>query len=140
MQIQEAMIQKGECNSPGDDLDSNREKHAKEKCIMQFRLLYIHLQILSSIDLENTSSLGGLQWIFSSFFGEAGEYFTPRMFFNLDKLEKQLNNEEFDEEIFMVVFKVFKNQFQELITEQISMDYDDSMAKRFVTTYALCDA
>ncbi|GKD85761.1 hypothetical protein Tco_1356915 [Tanacetum coccineum] len=38
------------------------------------------------------------------------EYFAPKLFFNVDKLEKKLNAEEFNEEIVMVVFKVLKNQ------------------------------
>ncbi|GKB17186.1 hypothetical protein Tco_0851109, partial [Tanacetum coccineum] len=54
------------------------------------------------------------QQAFGLFFGEEVEYFAPRMFFNLDKLEKQLNNKEFDEEVSMVVFKVFKNQFYQM--------------------------
>ncbi|GKA07609.1 hypothetical protein Tco_0686833 [Tanacetum coccineum] len=139
MQKQEMMIQKSECNSPGDNSDSKREKQAKEKCIVQFRLLYTHLEFLSGINLENTCSSGGFQPAFGLFFGEKVEYFAPRMFFNLDKLEKQLNNEEFDDEVFMVVFKVFKNQFQQFITKKISMDYDDSLANRFFTAYTLCD-
>ncbi|GKE46441.1 hypothetical protein Tco_1477699, partial [Tanacetum coccineum] len=87
MEKQETLIQKGECNSLGDNSDANKEKQAKEKCIV-------------------------FQQAFRLFFGEEVEYFAPRMFFNLDKLEKQLNNKEFDEEVSMVIFKVFKNQFQ----------------------------
>ncbi|GKD00118.1 hypothetical protein Tco_1170392, partial [Tanacetum coccineum] len=48
------------------------------------------------IESENTCSSGGFQRAFSSFFGAAVEHFSPIMFFNLDKLEKQLNNTEFD--------------------------------------------
>ncbi|GJU11473.1 hypothetical protein Tco_1133869 [Tanacetum coccineum] len=137
---QEIMILKSECSSPGDNSDAKNEKQAKEKCIVQFRLLYTHLEFLSGIDSENTCSSGGFQRAFGLFFGEEVEYFSPRMFFNLDKLENQLNNKEFDEEVSMVVFKVFKNQFQQFITKQISMDYDDSLANRFFTAYTLCDA
>ncbi|GJY13505.1 hypothetical protein Tco_0382814 [Tanacetum coccineum] len=62
------------------------------------------------------------------------------MFFNLNKLKKQLNNEEFDEEVSMVIFKAFKNHFQKFITKQISMDVDDQMANMFFTSYTFCDA
>ncbi|GJW74051.1 hypothetical protein Tco_0133421 [Tanacetum coccineum] len=134
---QEIMILKSECSSPGDNSDAKNEKQAKEKCLTRFRLLYTHLEFLSSIDSENTCSSGGCQRAFGLFFGEKVEYFAPRMFFNLDKLEKQLNNQEFDEEASMVIFKVFKNQFQQFITKQISMDYDDSLANRFFTDYTL---
>ncbi|GJS90795.1 hypothetical protein Tco_0773431 [Tanacetum coccineum] len=106
MQKQEMMIQKSECNNLGDNLDAKREKQAKEKYIVQFRLLYTPLELL---------------------FGEEVEYFAPRLFFNLDKLENQLKNEEFDEEVSMVVFKVFKNLFQQFITNQI-----DSVEKDIV--------
>ncbi|GJV66963.1 hypothetical protein Tco_1482472 [Tanacetum coccineum] len=63
-----------------------------------------------------------------------------RLFFNVDKLEKQLNAEEFNEEIAMVVFKVLKNQLQQFITMQISMDSDDQKTNHFFNEYTLCDA
>ncbi|GKF88831.1 hypothetical protein Tco_0262794, partial [Tanacetum coccineum] len=56
------------------------------------------------------------------------------------KLEKQLNAEEFNEEIAMVVFKVLKNHLQQFITMQISMDFDDQKTNHFFTEYTLCDA
>ncbi|GJR15922.1 hypothetical protein Tco_0798574 [Tanacetum coccineum] len=62
------------------------------------------------------------------------------LFFNMDKLEKQLNAEEINEEIAMAVFKVFKNQFWYFINNQISMDYDDQMANKVFTECNLCDA
>ncbi|GJR11704.1 hypothetical protein Tco_0794356 [Tanacetum coccineum] len=58
----------------------------------------------------------------------------------MDKLEKELNAEEFNEEIAMVVFKVLKNQLQQFITMQISMDSDDQKTNHFFTKYTLCDA
>ncbi|GJY71500.1 hypothetical protein Tco_0475203 [Tanacetum coccineum] len=57
----------------------------------------------------------------------------------MDKLEKQLNGAQFNEEIAMVVFKVFKNQFQQFITQHISMDYDQ-MENKLFTESTLCDA
>ncbi|GJT55064.1 hypothetical protein Tco_0990118 [Tanacetum coccineum] len=120
MQKQETMIQKGECISPGDDTDAKREKQVKEKYIMQFRLLYTHIEFLSGIDSDHPCSSGEFQRAFGLFFGETVEYFVPRMFFNLDKLEKQLHDEEFD--------------------EKISMNDDESLANSFFTAYARCDA
>ncbi|GJX41775.1 hypothetical protein Tco_0256765 [Tanacetum coccineum] len=58
----------------------------------------------------------------------------------MDKLETQLNAEEFNEEIAMVVFKVLKNQLQQFITMQISMDSDDQKTNHFFIEYTLCDA
>ncbi|GJT47321.1 hypothetical protein Tco_0956036 [Tanacetum coccineum] len=53
---------------------------------------------------------------FSSLFGEDVEYFAPRLFFNMDKLEKQLNAEEFNEEIAMVVFKLLADAEKNVLT------------------------
>nr|GEX23647.1 hypothetical protein [Tanacetum cinerariifolium] len=125
--------------NPGDNSDAKREKQAKEKCIVQFKLLYTHLEFLSGIDSENTCSSGGFQWAFRLFFREEVKYFAPSMVF-LDKLKKQLNNKEFDEEVSMVVFEVFRNQFQQFTTKRISIDYNDSLANIFFTAYILCDA
>ncbi|GJW60920.1 hypothetical protein Tco_0110255 [Tanacetum coccineum] len=95
---------------------------------------------ISKEDLTNTCFSSGFQLAFLSLFGEEIEYFAPRLFFNMDKLEKKLNKEEFNEEIAMVVFKVFKNQFWQFINNQIFMDYDDQMANKFFIEYTLCDA
>ncbi|GKC10100.1 hypothetical protein Tco_1001710 [Tanacetum coccineum] len=54
--------------------------------------------------------------------------------------ERELLDTICNEEITMVVFKVFKNQFQQFITTHISMDYDDEMTNKFFTEYTLCDA
>ncbi|GJU39495.1 hypothetical protein Tco_1192452 [Tanacetum coccineum] len=40
----------------------------------------------------------------------------------------------------MVVFKVLKNQLQQFINMQISMDSDDQKTNHFFTEYTLCDA
>ncbi|GJU55291.1 hypothetical protein Tco_1229005 [Tanacetum coccineum] len=80
------------------------ERDIKEKQ-ETFEMQKQETMIQKGIDSENTCSLGGFQRAFSSFFGEAVEHFSPRMFFNLDKLEKHLNNTEFDEEVSMIVFK-----------------------------------
>ncbi|GJT10897.1 hypothetical protein Tco_0857939 [Tanacetum coccineum] len=104
--------------SPGDNSDANKEKQAKEKCIVQFRLLYIHLNFLSGINSENTCSSGGFQQAFGLFFGEEVKYFAPRMLFNLDKLEQQLNNEEFDEEKGTIERGLYKRTHDRKVNEQ----------------------
>ncbi|GKC16524.1 hypothetical protein Tco_1013306 [Tanacetum coccineum] len=130
MQKQETMIQKGECGSLVDHTDAKKEKQVKENCLIQFVILHTLLKNISKEYLTNTCLSSGFQRAFLSLFGKEIEYFTPRLFFNKDKLEKQLNEEEFNEEITMVVFKVFKNQFQQFITTHIFMDYDDQMANK----------
>ncbi|GJT22105.1 hypothetical protein Tco_0892042 [Tanacetum coccineum] len=123
-----------------DDTDDKKEKQAKENCQIQFVILHTLLKDISNEDLTNTWFSTGFQRAFLSLFGEEVEYFAPRLFFNMDKLEKQLNVEELNEEIAMVVFKVFNNQFWHFINNQISMDYDDQMANKVFTEYTLCDA
>ncbi|GJW71980.1 hypothetical protein Tco_0128897 [Tanacetum coccineum] len=59
---------------------------------------------------------------FSSLFGEDVEYFAPRLFFNMGKLEKQLNEEEFNEEIAMVVFKAFKQDEDKYVNNIIQLE------------------
>ncbi|GJY56343.1 hypothetical protein Tco_0455458 [Tanacetum coccineum] len=48
------------------------------------------------------------------------EYFASRLFFNMDKLEKQLNAEEFNKEIDMVVFKNILIHLMDSIEKAIS--------------------
>ncbi|GJU53383.1 hypothetical protein Tco_1227097 [Tanacetum coccineum] len=133
----EKMTQKGACSNTGN---AQRVKLSKKKCLIHFRLLHILLEDLSKEDLTIASFSSGFHRAFSSLFGEDVEYFAPRLFFNMDKLEKQLNAEEFNEEIAMVVFKVLKNQLQQFITMQISMDSDDQKTNHFFTEYTLYDA
>ncbi|GJS82586.1 hypothetical protein Tco_0749127 [Tanacetum coccineum] len=136
----ERMIKKDECSSPGEDTDAKREKQSKKKCLIHFGILQKLLEDFSKEDLTNAYFSSRFHRAFSSLFGEEVEYFAPRLFFNMDKLENQLNVEEFNEEIAMVVFKVLKNQLQQFLTMQISMDSDDQKTNHFFTEYTLCDA
>nr|GEU83965.1 hypothetical protein [Tanacetum cinerariifolium] len=104
------MIQKGVCSNLGDDTDVKKEKQAKENCLIQVRILHTLLEDIVKEDLTNTCFSSGFQHAFSSIFGEDIEYFAPRLFFNMDKLENQLNKEEFNEEIAMVVFSGTKSE------------------------------
>ncbi|GJZ74572.1 hypothetical protein Tco_0639037, partial [Tanacetum coccineum] len=133
----EKMTQKGECSNTGN---AQRAKLSQKKCLIHFRLLHTLLEDFSKEDLTNACFSSGFHRAFSSLFREEVQYFAPRLFFNLDKLEKQLNAEEFNEEIAMVVFKVLKNQLQQFMTMQISMDSDDQKTNHFFTEYTLCDA
>nr|GEY13961.1 alpha/beta hydrolases superfamily protein [Tanacetum cinerariifolium] len=95
---QETMIQKGECNSPWDDMNAKNEKQVRKRCLIHFGILRTLLEDFSKEDLTNTCFSSGLKRAFSSLFGEDVEHFEPRLFFNMDKLEKQLNEDEFYEE------------------------------------------
>ncbi|GKA68291.1 hypothetical protein Tco_0768208 [Tanacetum coccineum] len=94
-----------ECISPGDDTDAERERKTKERCMVHFRILYTLLDDLSKEYFTHTCFSSGFKRAFSSLFGEDAEYFAPRLLFNMDKLENQLNEEEFNEEISMIVSK-----------------------------------
>ncbi|GJZ79950.1 hypothetical protein Tco_0644787 [Tanacetum coccineum] len=90
-----------------------------------------------------TSQLQGKLWLYDEVRGidlRLGGKVWSSIRLHMDILAKQLNEEEFNDEITMVVFKVFKNQFQYFITQQMSMDYGDKMANHFFTKYTLCDA
>ncbi|GJU29173.1 hypothetical protein Tco_1172762 [Tanacetum coccineum] len=52
------------------------------------------------------------------------------MFLNMDKLEKQLDKEEFQEIGSMAAFKVLKTQFQTFIKSRIYLDDENSIDKR----------
>ncbi|GKA52325.1 hypothetical protein Tco_0745521, partial [Tanacetum coccineum] len=128
------------------DKDVN-ERRKKERYVIELEMLKLE-KMTQKGACSNTgnaqraklSKKNGFHRAFSSLFGEDVEYFAPRLFFNMDKLEKQLNAEEFNEEIAMVVFKVLKNQLQQFITMQIFMDSDDQKTNHFFTEYTLYDA
>ncbi|GJY83525.1 hypothetical protein Tco_0496901 [Tanacetum coccineum] len=52
------------------------------------------------------------------------------MFLNVDQLEKQLDNDEFQEIGSMAAFRVLKTQFQKFIKSRISLDDEDSLMTR----------
>ncbi|GJR96176.1 hypothetical protein Tco_0268350 [Tanacetum coccineum] len=103
----EKMTQKGECSNTGN---AQRAKQSKKN---------------------------GFHRPFSSLFGEDIEYFAPRLFFNMDKLEKQLNAEEFNEEIAMVVFKPTWNHNEKAITERglYKRAHDNRVHERTMQTH-----
>ncbi|GJS70232.1 hypothetical protein Tco_0703073 [Tanacetum coccineum] len=70
---------------------------AKESCMVSFRQLHSHLKLLSNNDLKGTRTEYGFKRAFATLFGQDVETFTGTMFLNMDQLEKQLDNEEFQE-------------------------------------------
>ncbi|GJY37566.1 hypothetical protein Tco_0423930 [Tanacetum coccineum] len=56
--------------------------------------------------------------------------FTGTMFLNVDKLEKQLDKEDFQEIGSMATFRVLKTQFHKFINSQFSLDDDDGLMTR----------
>nr|GEX76492.1 hypothetical protein [Tanacetum cinerariifolium] len=87
----------------------------KESCIISFQQLHSHLKLFSNNDLKGTRTECGFKRAFTTLFGQDVETFTGTMFLNMDQLEKQLANEEFQEIGSMAAFKVLETQFQMFI-------------------------
>nr|GEW33538.1 hypothetical protein [Tanacetum cinerariifolium] len=79
---------------------------SKESCMVSFRQLHSHLKLLSHNDLKGTQTDSGFKHAFATLFGQDVETFTGTMFLNMDQLEKQLNNKEFQEIRSMAAFKI----------------------------------
>ncbi|GKA98690.1 hypothetical protein Tco_0826627 [Tanacetum coccineum] len=95
---------------------------AKKSCMVSFRQLHSHLKLLSNNDLKGTRTESGFKRAFATLFGQDVETFTGTMFLNMDQLEKQLDNEEFQEIGSMAAFKVIETQFQMFIKSRIYLD------------------
>nr|GEU83797.1 hypothetical protein [Tanacetum cinerariifolium] len=91
-------------NSEEQQMQQIQDK-AKKSCIVSFRQLHSHLKLLSNNDLKGTRTECGFKHAFATLFGQDVETFTGTMFLNMDQLEKQLDNEEFQEIGSMVLLK-----------------------------------
>ncbi|GJX30717.1 ribonuclease H-like domain-containing protein [Tanacetum coccineum] len=78
--------------------------------MVSFRRIHSHLKLLSNNDLKGTRTECGFKHAFATLFGQNGETFIGTMFLNLDQLEKQLDNEEFQEIGSMAAFKTTKEK------------------------------
>ncbi|GJR44785.1 integrase, catalytic region, zinc finger, CCHC-type containing protein [Tanacetum coccineum] len=96
---------------------------SKESCMVSFQRLHSHLKRLSNNDLKG-SRTGGMEWAraFATLFGQDFEIFTGTMFLNMDQLQKQLDNNEFQEIGSMASFKVLETQFQMFIKSKIYLN------------------
>ncbi|GKD68929.1 hypothetical protein Tco_1323019 [Tanacetum coccineum] len=103
---------------------------AKESCMISFRLLHSHLEVLSNNDLKGTRTERGFKLAFAKLFDQDVQTFTGTMFLNVDHLEKQLDKEEFQEKGSMAAFRVLKTQFQQFINSRFSLDDDDGLMTR----------
>ncbi|GJW53874.1 hypothetical protein Tco_0097959 [Tanacetum coccineum] len=83
---------------------------SKESCMVSFQQLHSHLKCLSNNDLKGSRTEDGFKRAFATLFGQDLETFTGTMFLYMDQLQKQLNNEEFQEIGFMYAFKVLETQ------------------------------
>ncbi|GKD16174.1 hypothetical protein Tco_1205332 [Tanacetum coccineum] len=108
-------------NSEEQQMQQIQDK-AKKSCMVSFRQLHSHLKLLTNNDLKGTRTEYGFKRAFETIFGQDVETFTGIMFLNMDQLEKQLDNEEFQEIGSMAAFKVLETQFQMFIKSRIYLD------------------
>ncbi|GJU05650.1 hypothetical protein Tco_1122080 [Tanacetum coccineum] len=95
---------------------------SKESCMVSFQRLHSHLKCLLNNDLKGSRTEDGFKRAFTTLFCQDLETFTGTMFLNVDQLEKQLDNKEFQEIGSMDSFKVLKTQFQMIINSQIYLN------------------
>ncbi|GJZ84552.1 retrovirus-related pol polyprotein from transposon TNT 1-94 [Tanacetum coccineum] len=95
---------------------------SKESCMVSFQRLHSHLKRLSNNDLKGSRTENGFGRAFATLFGQDFETFTGTVFLNMDQLQKQLDNHEFQEIGSMASFKVLETQFQMFINSQIYLN------------------
>ncbi|GJT24433.1 hypothetical protein Tco_0894370 [Tanacetum coccineum] len=107
---------------------------SKESCMVSFQQLHSHLKCLSNNDLKGSRTEEGFKRAFATLFGQDLETFTGTMFLYMDQLQKQLDNEEFQEIGSMSAFKVLQTQFQMFIKSRFYLDdeYVDMTRNKFL--------
>ncbi|GJX22337.1 hypothetical protein Tco_0226782 [Tanacetum coccineum] len=95
---------------------------SKESWMVSFQRLHLHLKRLSNNDLKGSRTENGFGRAFATLFGQDFETFTGTMFLNMDQLQKQLDNNEFQEIGSMASFKVLETQFQMFIKSKIYLN------------------
>ncbi|GKA75854.1 hypothetical protein Tco_0782232 [Tanacetum coccineum] len=95
---------------------------SKESCMVSFQRLHSHLKRLSNNDLKGSQTENGSGRAFATLFGQDFETFTGTMFLNMDQLQKQLDNNKFQEIGSMASFKSSETQFQMFINSQIYLN------------------
>ncbi|GJY26806.1 hypothetical protein Tco_0401532 [Tanacetum coccineum] len=95
---------------------------SKESCMVSFQRLHSHLKRLSNNDLKGSRTENGFGRAFATLFGQDFEIFTGTMFLNMDQLQKQLDNNEFQEIGSMASFKVLETEFQMFIKSKIYLN------------------
>ncbi|GKE21718.1 hypothetical protein Tco_1433230, partial [Tanacetum coccineum] len=87
----------------------NKMSKAKERCMTYFHSLHSHLRVLSNEDLKGTRIEHGFTRAFMSLFGQDDDTFTSTMFLNVDQLQKKLDKDEFQEDVSMAAFWMFRD-------------------------------
>ncbi|GJR32868.1 hypothetical protein Tco_1109100 [Tanacetum coccineum] len=102
--------------------------------MVSFQRLHSHLKCLSNNDLKRSRTEEGFKRAFATLFGQDLETFTGTMFLYMDQLQKQLDNEEFQEIGSMSALKVLQTQFQMFINSRFYLDdeYVDMIRNKFL--------
>ncbi|GKA39414.1 hypothetical protein Tco_0731965 [Tanacetum coccineum] len=95
---------------------------SKESCMVSFQRLHSHLKRLSNNDLKGSRTENGFERTFATLLGQDFKTFTSTMFLNMDQIQKQLDNNEFQEIGSMASFKVLETQFQMFIKSKIYLN------------------
>ncbi|GJZ98638.1 hypothetical protein Tco_0671091, partial [Tanacetum coccineum] len=114
---------------------NTRCQKAKYKILTYFRSLHSYLQVLSKEDLKGTRIEHGFKRAFMLLFGQDADTFTSIMHLNVDKLQKQHDKDEFQEDGSMAAFWVVNNQFYKFINSQFTLDYDSQMTDKYFVKY-----
>ncbi|GJR09844.1 hypothetical protein Tco_0792496 [Tanacetum coccineum] len=90
--------------------------------------------VLLNNDLKGSRTEEGFKRAFTTLFGQDLETFTGTMFLYMDQLQKQFDNEEFQEIGSMSAFKVLQTQFQMFIKSRFYLDdeYVDMTRNKFL--------
>ncbi|GKA65254.1 hypothetical protein Tco_0764961 [Tanacetum coccineum] len=110
-----------------------QDKSYRKSCMVSFQRLHSHLKRLSNNDLKGSRTENGFGRAFATLFGQDFETFTGTMFLNVDQLEKQLDNNEFQEIGSMASFKVLETQ--EFVEELVQ--FMDMLKSRLMKEHAL---
>ncbi|GJZ36707.1 hypothetical protein Tco_0582898 [Tanacetum coccineum] len=99
-------VKESNLNSETKDVHAIKYKmsKAKERCMTYFQSLHSHLQVLSKRDLKGTRIEHGFKRAFMSLFGQDVDTFTSKMLLNVDRLQKKLDKDEFQEDRSMAAF------------------------------------
>ncbi|GJS76038.1 hypothetical protein Tco_0725919 [Tanacetum coccineum] len=101
---------------------------AKESCMISFRLLHSHLQVLSI--------KGGFERACVALFDQDTLTFRELLLLNLDHLENHLDKEEFQETESIDAFRVLMKQFQTFINFRYCFDdFDGAMIRKSFLEY-----
>ncbi|GJU41672.1 retrovirus-related pol polyprotein from transposon TNT 1-94 [Tanacetum coccineum] len=78
-------------NSDEQEMKQMQDK-GKESCMLSFRLLHSHLNVLSNNNFNGTRTELGFKRAFLTLFDQDVQTFTSTMFLNVDQLENQVKN------------------------------------------------